>query len=52
MFSLRFGVEKKSIPFIYKKIIIGPLQGLWCLTPLLNIFHLYRGGQFLLVEET
>ena len=36
---------KKSVHFIHKKII-GPLQGLWCLTPLSKIFHLYRGGQF------
>ena len=26
--------------------------GLWCLTPLLTIFQLYRGGSDLLVEET
>ena len=26
--------------------------GIWCLTPLSITFHLYRGDQFLLVEET
>jgi hypothetical protein len=28
---------KKTVAFIHKKII-GPLQGLWCLTPLSKIF--------------
>jgi hypothetical protein len=26
--------------------------GLWCLTPLSTIFHLYRGSQVFLVGET
>jgi hypothetical protein len=32
--------------------MLGIGLGSWCLTPLLTIIQLYRGGQFLLLEET
>jgi hypothetical protein len=32
--------------------MLGICLGSWCLTPLLTIIQLYRGGQFLLLEET
>ena len=36
----------------YKYLGLGLWLGLWCLTTFSTIFQLYRGCQFLLVDET